>query len=469
MTGPGKFPRGGASILAAVFLVFYAMIPSGCLAPEPDENSYLRFQNPELTAGFDSLQVLGVNARKGDTLAIRRWRKGEDFPSQAAYPPGLEAAFTLLVRGYIGEALVYQSRTAVAGGKAQAQVRDFLLAAPALPGLPISRTARVGDVLELDPVWETRPGTYRQPDSGGPETYTPEAVFAWTRAGQVLGRDSVLTLGALTLADSGTYLFSAENRAGRDSLEFRLTVKHMLPKITDIKPQAALPGKALTVRPVIARSDSLLFRWMKDGLVVSTDTALVFPALGAADTGAYQLAVANASDTSETDVSNRFAVSFAPDPNAAWKAEASITAGAQDNSSHGTALDLDAGRAMLYSEAAQKQPLIDLLLVYSGGSLKFMSAVAAKHAGDLTYADGFDDAKIKDVKLVKAASKPASPADGRTAFNAGSPVNSIGIAAGQGFLVKTTDGNLAWLKIESIQGGSAAAASAQLTVALAPF
>ena len=48
-------------------------------------------------------------------------------------------------------------------------------------------------------------------------------------------------------------------------------------------------------------------------------------------------------------------------------------------------------------------------------------------------------------------------------------MNSIGIAAGQGFLVKTTDGNLAWLKIESIQGGSAAAASAQLTVALAPF
>src|SRR4051794_38837089 len=156
MTGPGKSPRGGASILAAVFLILFAMFLSGCLAPEADGNSYLRFQNPELTAGLDSLQVLGVNARKGDTLAIRLWRKGEDFPTQAAYPPGLEAAFTLLVRGYIGDVLVYQSRTAVAGGKAQAQVRDFLLAAPALPDLPISRTARVGDILELDPVWETR-------------------------------------------------------------------------------------------------------------------------------------------------------------------------------------------------------------------------------------------------------------------------------------------------------------------------
>src|SRR3954466_10607303 len=119
MTGPGKVPRGRASIAAIAFLAVFAMIPSGCLAPETDGNSYLRFQNPELTAGLDSLQVLGVNARKGDTLMIRRWRKGEDFPSQAPYPPGLEAAFTLLVRGYIGDALVYQSRTAVAGGKAQ--------------------------------------------------------------------------------------------------------------------------------------------------------------------------------------------------------------------------------------------------------------------------------------------------------------------------------------------------------------
>src|SRR4051812_17860849 len=148
MTGPGRIPRGRAALLAA-FLVVFAIFPSGCLAPDSDENSYLRFQNPELTTGLDSLQVLGVNARKGDTLAIRRWRKGEDFPSQAAYPPGLEAAFTLLVRGYIGDALVYQSRTAIAAGKAQPQVRDFLLAAPALPDLPITRAARVGDAVEL--------------------------------------------------------------------------------------------------------------------------------------------------------------------------------------------------------------------------------------------------------------------------------------------------------------------------------
>lgn len=470
--GPGRAPAPTAVLAAAwlaVLLAAWAMVLCGCLGPDDGGNTYLRFQNPELTADFDSLHIHGINARKGDTLLIRRWHKGEEFPAQVAYPPGLEAAFTMLVRGYKGEALAYQSRTAIAGGKARAQVRDFRLAAPALPDAPISLTARVGDSIELDPVWETRPGIYRQPDSGGPETYTPEAVFAWSRGGQSLGRDSVLALGALTLADSGTYLFSAENPAGRDSLEFRLSVRHMLPRIAEIKSQAALPGKPLTVAPNIARSDSLIFNWMKDGVTASTDTVLAFAALGAGDTGTYQLAVANASDPSETAVSNRFAVAFAPDPNAAWKPEGAFTAGAQENSSHGTALDLDAMRAMLYSEAAQKQTLIDLLFVYSGGSLKLMSPVAAKHASDLTYADGFDDAKIKDVKIVKAGAKPASPAAGRSAFNAGPQVNSINVAAGQGFLVKTTDGNLAWLKVESIQGGSAASASADFTVALAPF
>jgi hypothetical protein len=181
------------------------------------------------------------------------------------------------------------------------------------------------------------------------------------------------------------------------------------------------------------------------------------------------LAVANASDTSETAVSNRFTVGFAPDPDEAWKPEGSLTAGAQNNSSHGTAIDLDITKAMLISEASQKQALIDLVFVYSGGSLKLMSAVSAKKASDLEYADDFEDAKIKDVKFVKAASKPATPAAGRTAYNAGPLVNSSAVKAGDGFLVKTTDGNLAWLKISSIEGGAAAAASADLIVALAPF
>jgi hypothetical protein len=448
--------------LALIFLF-------ACQSTDPEGGTYLRFRNPELTAGLDSLNVLGINAAEDDTLPIHHWSKGEAFPSEVPYPPGLDRAFTMLVQGYKGETLVYQSRTAVAGERAQPPIRDFQLVAPALTDVPVAFTARVKDAVTLEPAWEARPGISRQADTGGAMVFIPEAAFTWTRNGQVLGRDSVFAFGALSRSDSGTYVFTAENKAGRDSMVFTVRVKHMLPRIADINAQAALVGRPLTVKPVLTRSDSVLYRWLKDGSVFTTDSVLAFAALGAGDTGTYQLAVANASDSTETAVSNRFTVHFAPDPDGVWKTEKAIAAGAQSNSSHGTALDFDASKAMLYSEAAQKQALIDLLFVYSDGTHKLMSPVAVKAAGDLNYADGFDNTKIVDVKFVKVAAKPANPAAGRAAYDAGSKVNALAVAAGQGFLVKTTDGNLAWVKIESIQGGAGAAASVDLTVALGAY
>lgn len=440
-----------------------------CLGPEPDEGRYLKFRNPELTAGLDSLSISGINTGKGDTLLIRTWRKGEDFPPEAPYPPGLEETFTMLVQGYKGDILVYQSRTAVAGERAQPSVQDFHLVAPALTDVPVEFTKRVKDVAKLEPAWEARPVISRQPDTGGAKILIPEAVFTWTRDGLVLGRDSVFTFSSLAQSDAGTYVFTAENDAGRDSMVFTLTVKHMLPRIANINAQTALAGRALTVKPTVTRSDSIVYRWSKSGSPAGTDSVLAFDSLRAGDTGTYQLSVANASDTTETTVSNRFTVGFAPDPNAVWQADKSIVAGAQGNSSHGTAIDFDIAKAMMLAEAETKQSLIDLLFVYSGGALKLMSAVAAKAASDLTYADGFDNAKIVDAKFVKVAAKPANPAAGRADYDAGTKVNSLAVAAGQGFLVKTRDGNLAWVKIESIQGGAGSAATANLTVALGVY
>ncbi|MBW8889233.1 MAG: hypothetical protein JF616_15875 [Fibrobacteres bacterium] len=471
MIGDCAVPRGRAPIAAGALTALataFVLVQSGCLGPDSEGQSYLSFRNPELTAGFDSLNVWGVNARKGDTLLIHHWLKGEDFPAEAAYPPGLEAAFTLLVRGYIKGILVYQSRTAIAGGKAQAQVRDYRLAAPALPDLPLALAGRIGDAIELDPVWETRPGIYRQADSGGAEVYTPEADFAWSRAGKLLGSDSVLGFKSLALADSGAYVFAAANRAGRDSMTFKLTVKQMLPRISEIKPQSSPAGSALTVSPVITRSDSLLFRWMKDGITVSVDTALKFDSLGARDTGLYQLEVSNASDTTETALSNHFTVGFTPNPVKRWSSDYTVYVGAQANSTYGTSLDLDAHRAIFYDEANKKPALIDLLLLYSAGKLKLMNALAAKRAKDITYADSFDTAKLHDVRFVKSATKPALPDSGLAAYAKGSKLDTASVTAGLGFLVKTPDSNLVWLKIEAIQG-TGTSASAKLTLDIAPF
>lgn len=480
MRAPGKPYRGRwaatRSVRLAAVAAALAMSASGCLGPDPEATTSLRFQNPELTAGLDSLNVLGINARKGDTLPIRRWRKGQDFPATVPYPPGLEAAFTMLVRGYIRDILVYQSRTAIAGGKAQPQVRDFRLVAPALPDLPVVRTARVGDSVDMEPVWESRPGIYRQSDSGAAETYTLEADFSWSRAGQLLGRDSALVLRALTREDSGTYVFLAENSAGRDSLRFDLTVKHMLPKIGKINAQAAIAGTALKVAPLITRSDALLYRWMRNGLTASTDTILRFDSLAARDTGTYQLWVANVSDTTESALSNRFAVNLAIDPAKIWGNETVITMAAQANSSYGTTADLDVPHALKYDDAKNQQGALDLLFVFSGGGLKLMSPLAAKRAKDLTYESGFDSTKLQDVKFVSANDKPPSPADGKAIYEKGpqsssvpAQLNPVSAQDGPGYLVKTPDGKIAWIKVGPIQNGVSDASWAKLTVSLAPY
>ena len=49
--------------------------------------------------------------------------------------------------------------------------------------------------------------------------------------------------------------------------------------VANINAQAALAGRPLTLNPVVTRSDSVHFRWSKDGSLVSTDSILAFAAL----------------------------------------------------------------------------------------------------------------------------------------------------------------------------------------------
>jgi hypothetical protein len=455
-------------LLTIAFFAAFAIL--SCLGPEsdPDSNTYLEFQNPELTTGFDSMFVHGANAQKRDTLLIWKWLKNETFPAKIAYPPGLEATFTLLVKGYKGSTLAYESRTLIDSGKAQAQSRTVRMAAPVLRDAPEILMGRIGEGIDLTPVWETRPGIYRQADSGAAEMFTPEAVFTWSRKGESLGSDSVLHLGPLAFGDSGTYKFLAENPEGKDSMEFQLTIKHNVPKIEEIDSYAVVAGKPFNVFPVITRTDSLLYRWTKNGTTVSQDSVLTFTALRAQDTGVYQLRVVNFSDTLLGATSNPFTVSLDVDPNDVWQAEKPISVGAQAVTTRGSTMDLDIPKAMLYAEAAQKQNTIELLYMYSGAALRLMSPVAAKNASDLTYADEFSDSQIKDVKYVKVTGKPATPSAGRALFEKGPQVNNLGVTGGQSFLLKTTAGKLVWLKVVSY-AGSGSSATAELSVAIGPY
>src|SRR5690606_25719596 len=231
--GAGEIMTGPSRMRAAAFLAAIALI-GACRGTDTVPETYISIENPEIAAGLVSMRILGIRPGAGDTLPIHFWRHGEVFPGEAALPPALSGAFTLLAQGFKGGLLVYQSRSVIAGGNARKPVRDFRLEAPALTEVPVLRTARVGDAVVLLPSWETRPGYYRQTDTGGAESFTPEAEYAWTREGEVAGRDTVLRLAPIVLADAGAYLFSASNLAGEDNQEFRLIVRHMLPRIAGI-------------------------------------------------------------------------------------------------------------------------------------------------------------------------------------------------------------------------------------------
>jgi hypothetical protein len=448
---------------------FAAALLWACRGTEGPSGTFLRIGNPELTAGLDSLRLLGFEAAGGDSVLIHFWRKGEAFPQEIALPAALDGAFTLLARGYSKDVLVYQSRSAIAGGKARDPVRDFRLEAPALTDVPVDLTARVMDNIVLRPAWEARPGIYRQADSSGIELFTHEAEYAWIREGQVLGRDSTLRRDSVTFMDAGIYLFTAENRAGRDSQEFQVSIRHMLPRIEAIQSQAEIAGRSLTVRPTIRKSDALRYGWMRDNTTVGTDSVLTFPALDARDTGVYWLRVANVSDSTETHRSNDFSIRLKPDPADAWGQEMKFKAGAQSNTGLGTSIDFDLPipRAMLHGEAKDKESAIDLLFVYSGGKHQLMSTVAARLVADLSYDDDFEADKLKDVKFVKVSAKPADRKAGWAQFNAGTKVGASAVSAGQQYLVATTDGNLAWVRVDAISGGSGASASLEMTTAKA--
>jgi hypothetical protein len=243
----------------------------------------------------------------------------------------------------------------------------------------------------------------------------------------------------------------------------------MLPKIAEIKSQSARVGKPLRVVPSVAHSDSLQYRWMRNGIIASADTVLKFDSLRAQDTGSYQLAVANASDTTEKTLSNRFTVSLAPEPVEAWKPMKPFTVGAQANTAYGTALDLDAGQALFSGPAKEMASALEFLFVFSGGKLKLMNPLVAMKASDLDYADKFDSTKVKDVKLVVTTAKFATPAEARAAYTKGTKATSAVAAAGQGYLVETASGNIAWLRIETIPGTPSSGSYATLALDIAPI
>ena len=286
----------------------------GCQSSESEKEYLLKIQNPYLADNLDSLDLFGVNTEGGDTLLIYSWKRGEEFQQEVKYPPGLHPNFVLLVRGYKSNALVYQSHAEVSGNAAKAPMQDFKIAPPELAPGPIRVTSRIRDSVVLRPSWVVRPGIQEQGKGDTAPRFTAQGAYSWRKGDLTLSRDSILVFDSLKLADSGSYLFIAENVVGRDSLQFVLTVKHLIPKINALGNQSAVAGQPFSIQATIVHSDSLLYRWLKGFIVISQDSVLKFSPIKSDHVGSYRLVVKNASDTLEMTASNVFTLGLSQGP-----------------------------------------------------------------------------------------------------------------------------------------------------------
>jgi hypothetical protein len=132
----------------------------------------------------------------------------------------------------------------------------------------------------------------------------------------------------------------------------------------------------------------------------------------------------------------------------------SLPVGAQGSATPAV-LELDSAKAWTSVIANANQASIDLVFLYYGGAFHLDNPVAAKAAGvanNINLTSGYDDAKIKNTRLVKIAVQPVTHAAALNAFAAGTKLSGTPVAAGDMLLVETTGGHIVLVMVKSIQG-----------------
>ena len=135
--------------------------------------------------------------------------------------------------------------------------------------------------------------------------------------------------------------------------------------------------------------------------------------------------------------------------------EATLSAGGQGHPTLGSVLDLDAGKVMLSAAANAAQADIDLVLLFYTGGWHLENAVMAKASGitnSIKLTDGYDDTKIKDLKIVKLTAKPADQEDAKAKLAAGTAIKGSVIVGGEYFVMNTTGGKVAVVYVKSVIG-----------------
>ena len=143
----------------------------------------------------------------------------------------------------------------------------------------------------------------------------------------------------------------------------------------------------------------------------------------------------------------------------AFAASKTLTAGGQGHTTLGSVLELDAGTVLTSTQANAKQDDIDGVLLYYSGAWHLENAVMARASGvanNINLTNTYDVSKIEDVPYVKVSTMPADQEAALAAFTAGTHIKGSVITGGEIFLINTTGGEIAVLKVTSVSGTTSA-------------
>jgi hypothetical protein len=145
-------------------------------------------------------------------------------------------------------------------------------------------------------------------------------------------------------------------------------------------------------------------------------------------------------------------------------AATTLSVGAQGHATYGSVIDIDSAKAWTSAVANANQSGIDLVFLFYGDAFHILDAVDAKAAGiaqtpQINLVNTYDNTKIVHVDIVKVTATPADQEAAKAAFDAGTKFHSSAVVAGDMFLVKSTGGKLALVKVASIAGSDKSAAA----------
>ncbi len=126
--------------------------------------------------------------------------------------------------------------------------------------------------------------------------------YRWFKDGQLIAQgSSVLSLAAVTKADTGTYRVEVQGVCGTVSAEATLVVEEP-PKILAVQqePSGTICAGETVRFSVIAVGDRLEYRWYKEGKLVGTGSVLEVPEVEQEDEGEYIVVVSGACEPTDT-------------------------------------------------------------------------------------------------------------------------------------------------------------------------